>query len=138
MMMDGGMNGGTMMGSPYQGSVVSSTTTTGPVNTGGPVPEGAAGMTEPAQSNSPNMPNYAWPSTAPYPNFSAVGYPTAYPWQAWPNIGPPYPYPEVPLDCAPSPCVGTTASGGSTSASTTPGRSSRPTPLESSATKTRT
>ena len=37
------------------------------------------------------IPNYAWPSYAPYPNFSAVGYPTAYPWQAWPNIGPFYP-----------------------------------------------
>lgn len=44
------------------------------------------------------MPNYAWPSYAPYPNFSAVGYPTVYPWQAWPNIGPVHPYPEVPLD----------------------------------------
>lgn len=63
----------------------------------GPLPEGPAvpGGTPVA---SPRMPNYAWPSYAPYPNFSAVGYPTAYPWQAWPNIAPPYPYPEVPLD----------------------------------------
>jgi hypothetical protein len=62
---------------------------------GGPVPEGVAGGTA---VGSANMPNYAWPSYAPYPNYSAVGYPTAYPWQAWPNIGPIYPYPEVPLD----------------------------------------
>ncbi len=67
-------------------------------NTGGPVPEGPAGMTGATQAAMPGNPNYAWPSYAPYPNFSAVGYPTAYPWQAWPNIGPFYPYPEVPLD----------------------------------------
>ena len=64
----------------------------------GPAPEnGAAGGYGPA-SGSHAMPNYAWPSYAPYPNFSAVGYPTVYPWQAWPNIGPIHPYPEVPLD----------------------------------------
>jgi hypothetical protein len=62
----------------------------------GPLPEGPAGM--PGGGARSPLPNYAWPSYAPYPNFSAVGYPTAYPWQAWPNIGPPYPYPEVPLD----------------------------------------
>jgi hypothetical protein len=65
---------------------------------GGPVPEGGAGVMGRTQASAPGMPNYAWPSYAPYPNFSAVGYPTAYPWQAWPNIGPPSPYPEVPLD----------------------------------------
>jgi hypothetical protein len=64
----------------------------------GPLPEGPAGMPGATQAVNPRMPNYAWPSYAPYPNFSAVGYPTAYPWQAWPNIAPPYPYPEVPLD----------------------------------------
>ena len=65
----------------------------------GPAPEGAAGsVTGGGGSAQPGMPNYAWPSYAPYPNASAVGYPTAYPWQAWPNIGPFYPYPEVPLD----------------------------------------
>jgi hypothetical protein len=67
----------------------------------GPVPEGlAAGMPGAGGSAAAatGLPNYAWPSYAPYPNFSAVGYPTAYPWQAWPNIGPFYPYPEVPLD----------------------------------------
>jgi hypothetical protein len=64
----------------------------------GPLPEGPAGMPGATQAANPRMPNYAWPSYAPYPNFSAVGYPTAYPWQAWPNIAPPYPYPEVPLD----------------------------------------
>jgi len=65
---------------------------------GGPAPEnGTAGGFGPA-SGAHAMPNYAWPSAAPYPNFSAVGYPTVYPWQAWPNIGPIHPYPEVPLD----------------------------------------
>jgi hypothetical protein len=66
--------------------------------TNDPMPEGPAGSMGYSQGASPNQPNYAWPSYAPYPNFSAVGYPTAYPWQAWPNIGPFYPYPEVPLD----------------------------------------
>ena len=65
---------------------------------GGPMPEGPAGMAGASQATSPGLPNYAWPSYAPYPNASAVGYPTAYPWQAWPNIGPIHPYPEVPLD----------------------------------------
>ncbi len=67
-----------------------------PSAAGGPAPEGPAALT--GAGGAPNLPNYAWPSYAPYPNFSAVGYPTAYPWQAWPNIGPPSPYPEVPLD----------------------------------------
>jgi len=63
-----------------------------------PAPEnGAVGAYGPG-AGSHAMPNYAWPSYAPYPNFSAVGYPTVYPWQAWPNIGPIHPYPEVPLD----------------------------------------
>lgn len=70
----------------------------GTIDGNGPAPEnGAAGGYGPA-SGSHAMPNYAWPSYAPYPNFSAVGYPTVYPWQAWPNIGPIHPYPEVPLD----------------------------------------
>ncbi|HWE40633.1 MAG TPA: BON domain-containing protein [Isosphaeraceae bacterium] len=72
------------------------TTMTAPSNA--PTPEGPAGSMGFNQSATPNRPNYAWPSYAPYPNFSAVGYPTAYPWQAFPNIGPFYPYPEVPLD----------------------------------------
>jgi BON domain len=64
----------------------------------GPAPEnGTAGGFGNA-SGAHAMPNYAWPSQAPYPNFSAVGYPTVYPWQAWPNIGPVHPYPEVPMD----------------------------------------
>lgn len=83
-MIDGGM-----MGQPVASA---------PTMVGGPMPEGPAGMAGGAQASSPNLPNYAWPSYAPYPNYSAVGYPTAYPWQAWPNIGPFYPYPEVPLD----------------------------------------
>ena len=63
----------------------------------GPMPEGNA-VPGASQAGQPGMPNYAWPSYAPYPNYSAVGYPTVYPWQAWPNIGPFHPYPEVPLD----------------------------------------
>ena len=100
--MGGGMPGGNEMydgGSGY-GPPVSDQPAYGPAaNAGvpsGPLPEGPAGM--PGGGAVPPLPNYAWPSTAPYPNFSAVGYPTAYPWQAWPNIAPPYPYPEVPLD----------------------------------------
>jgi len=80
------------------GAGLDETISSGPAYTGGPVPEGPAGMTGATQASMPGQPNYAWPSYAPYPNFSAVGYPTAYPWQAWPNIGPFYPYPEVPLD----------------------------------------
>jgi hypothetical protein len=80
--VDGGAAGGAI-GGPFEG---------------GPMPEGPAGMAGGSQASQPGMPNYAWPSYAPYPNFSAVGYPTVYPWQAWPNIGPFYPYPEVPLD----------------------------------------
>jgi hypothetical protein len=80
------------------GASAPTVTTDASAYTGGPVPEGPAGMTGATQAAMPGQPNYAWPSYAPYPNFSAVGYPTAYPWQAWPNIGPFYPYPEVPLD----------------------------------------
>jgi len=87
-------------GSAYEvGDGMTSEAAAGPANTtGGPMPEGPAGMTGGTQASMPGYPNYAWPSYAPYPNFSAVGYPTAYPWQAWPNIGPFYPYPEVPMD----------------------------------------
>ena len=89
---DGGGYGYDMgAGAPVTAAATSS-------NSGGPMPEGPAGMTGATQAAMPGYPNYAWPSYAPYPNFSAVGYPTAYPWQAWPNIGPFYPYPEVPLD----------------------------------------
>jgi hypothetical protein len=47
--------------------------------------------------NSPNFPNYAWPSYAAYPNYAAVSYPNQYSASAWPYIGPFYPYPQVPL-----------------------------------------
>ncbi|MDX2036361.1 MAG: BON domain-containing protein [Isosphaeraceae bacterium] len=86
----GGAIDGGMVGAPVGGDVM--------MNDGGPMPEGPAGAPGATQASNPNLPNYAWPSYAPYPNYSAVGYPTAYPWQAWPNIGPFYPYPEVPLD----------------------------------------
>jgi hypothetical protein len=89
----GGMiSGGVMADGMMPGSVVPGGA---PAVPEGPLPEGPAGT---APASIPHVPNYAWPSYAPYPNFSAVGYPTAYPWQAWPNIGPFYPYPEVPLD----------------------------------------
>jgi hypothetical protein len=80
------------------GGYVSSGPVTGGTFGSGPIPEGPAGRAGATQASQPGLPNYAWPSYAPYPNVSAVGYPTAYPWQAWPNIGPFYPYPEVPLD----------------------------------------
>lgn len=47
--------------------------------------------------NSPNLPEYAWPSYAPYDNYGAVTYPSQYDASAWPYIGPFYPYPQVPL-----------------------------------------
>ncbi len=84
------------MGQPGSGQPTMNSAPTGPSFEGGPLPEGAAGG--PGAPGGGNMPNYSWPSYAPYPNYSAVGYPTAYPWQAWPNISAPYPYPEVPLD----------------------------------------
>lgn len=47
--------------------------------------------------NSPNLPDYAWPSYASYPNYSQVAYPQEYSASAWPYIGPFYPYPQIPL-----------------------------------------
>jgi hypothetical protein len=47
--------------------------------------------------NKPNLPDYAWPATAPYDNYAAVSYPSQYDASAWPYIGPFYPYPQVPL-----------------------------------------
>ncbi|QGJ69811.1 Hypothetical protein PBC10988_14980 [Planctomycetales bacterium 10988] len=58
---------------------------------------GAAGHPVPGCYDQPHMPNYAWPSYAPYPNYAAVGYPQTYSAAAWPYIGPFYPYPQVPL-----------------------------------------
>lgn len=88
----GMISGGEVMGgAPIMGGTVMSG------DMSGPMPEGPA-IPGATQANAPGMPNYAWPSYAPYPNYSAVGYPTVYPWQAWPNIGPFHPYPEVPLD----------------------------------------
>jgi hypothetical protein len=45
----------------------------------------------------PKLPNYAWPTYAPYNNVSRVAYPQAYPYNAFPFIGPYYPFPKVPL-----------------------------------------
>lgn len=47
--------------------------------------------------NQPYVPQYAWPSYAPYDNYAAVTYPSQYDASAWPYIGPYYPYPQVPL-----------------------------------------
>jgi osmotically-inducible protein OsmY len=47
--------------------------------------------------NQPYMPNYAWPTYAPYDNSAAISYPTQYDASAFPYIGPYYPYPQVPL-----------------------------------------
>lgn len=47
--------------------------------------------------NSPNLPDYAWPTQAAYDNYAAVSYPSQYDASAWPYIGPFYPYPQVPL-----------------------------------------
>ncbi len=90
----GGVSSGEVI---YDGAATGGQPAGGTMN-GGPMPEGPAGMPGASQASQPNMPNYSWPSYAPYPNASAVGYPTVYPWQAWPNISAPYPYPEVPLD----------------------------------------
>ena len=45
----------------------------------------------------PNVPQYAWPTTAAAPNYAALSYPQQYSASAWPYIGPFYPYPQVPL-----------------------------------------
>lgn len=63
-----------------------------------PAPYGyAPNGTAPVMYDSPNFPNYAWPSYASYPNSAQVNYPTQYSASAWPYIGPFYPYPQVPL-----------------------------------------
>jgi hypothetical protein len=66
---------------------------------GGPTPEYVnPGIgTAPAVYDQPYLPNYAWPSYAPYPNYAALTYPKQYSPTAWPYIGPFYPYPQVPL-----------------------------------------
>jgi hypothetical protein len=51
----------------------------------------------PMAYDSPNMPNYSWPSYAAHPNYAAVNYPRQYSASAWPYIGPFYPYPQVPM-----------------------------------------
>ncbi|MCE5269017.1 MAG: BON domain-containing protein [Planctomycetaceae bacterium] len=51
----------------------------------------------PARYDQPCLPNYAWPSYAPYPNYASLTYPKQYSPTAWPYIGPFYPYPQVPL-----------------------------------------
>ena len=63
-----------------------------------PAPQGvplSPGMN--GSGGEPNLPNYAWPTTADYPNYAQVGYPKQYAASAFPYIGPFYPYPQVPL-----------------------------------------
>jgi osmotically-inducible protein OsmY len=81
-------------GTPIDGSYAG-----GGYSSGGPVPMSAgpsygAGV---PRYDTPQMPNYAWPSYAAYPNYAAVTYPKQYSASAWPYIGPFYPYPQVPL-----------------------------------------
>lgn len=70
---------------------------------GGPGMGGGMGQPMPAGGgqavgyDSPQMPNYAWPSYAANPNYAALTYPKQYSPSAWPYIGPFYPYPQVPL-----------------------------------------
>jgi osmotically-inducible protein OsmY len=66
-----------------------------PAAHGQPVPAQTAGH---LIHNRPNMPEYAWPSYAPYDNYAQVTYPAQYDASAWPYIGPFYPYPQVPAE----------------------------------------
>jgi hypothetical protein len=61
-----------------------------------PIPIPQCGMLPPYALGNPVMPNYAWPTYAPYNNYSRVAYPLYYPYCAWPNIGPVYPFPKIP------------------------------------------
>lgn len=81
--------GGPMPGGPMPG---------GPMGGGMPMPPIPMGRSNAGQVyDSPNLPNYAWPTYAQYPNSAAVTYPKEYSASAWPYIGPFYPYPQVPL-----------------------------------------
>jgi hypothetical protein len=57
---------------------------------------GQYGMSSPYEAYQPNLPNYAWPTYAPYNNYSRVAYPEYYPYDAFPFIGPTHPFPKVP------------------------------------------
>ena len=57
---------------------------------------GQYGMNSPYDAYQPNLPNYAWPTYAPYNNYSRVAYPEYYPYDAFPFIGPTHPFPKVP------------------------------------------
>ena len=90
-MPGGPMPGGPMPGGPMPGGPMMG----GPGMPMPPVPMGQGGAQQ--VYDSPNLPNYAWPSYAQYPNSAAVTYPKEYSASAWPYIGPFYPYPQVPL-----------------------------------------
>jgi hypothetical protein len=55
------------------------------------------GQSAPMRYDTPNLPNYAYPSYAASPYTGNIGYPRQYEASAWPYIGPFYPYPQVPL-----------------------------------------
>ena len=66
-------------------------------SSGGGVPAMQASYGAGATAEAPNLPGYAWPTTAAHPNYGALAYPQQYSPSAWPYIGPFYPYPQVPL-----------------------------------------
>ncbi|MBM3971132.1 MAG: BON domain-containing protein [Planctomycetes bacterium] len=69
-----------------------------PMGGGMPMPPIPMGRSNAGQVyDSPNLPNYSWPTYAQYPNSAAISYPKEYSASAWPYIGPFYPYPQVPL-----------------------------------------
>lgn len=95
------------MPAPHAGSMPTPNMGNVPPTAGSPVangiiPEpmamgaGQYGMTSPYDAYQPNLPNYAWPTYAPYNNYSRVAYPEYYPYDAFPFIGPTHPFPKVP------------------------------------------
>ncbi|MCA8995354.1 MAG: BON domain-containing protein [Planctomycetaceae bacterium] len=100
------MQRGSMPGGPIQqmqGQAPGGPYSPGVGPQGGPAPVTAPpqyGHAQPVSHqiyNQPYVPEYAWPSYAPYDNYAAVTYPSQYDASAWPYIGPYYPYPQVPL-----------------------------------------
>ncbi len=84
-------NGGQLaMGNPPGGAMM------GGAPLGDPMPLSAPQFPN-IDPNGPTLPQYSWPTYAPYPNISRVAYPQSYPHNAFPYIGPFYPFPKVPL-----------------------------------------
>ncbi|SFI27859.1 BON domain-containing protein [Planctomicrobium piriforme] len=85
-------------GMPPQGAPIQQAQGMAPGGMQAPMPQyGNVQQTGHHIYNQPNMPNYAWPTYAPYDNSAAISYPTQYDASAFPYIGPYYPYPQVPL-----------------------------------------